>query len=71
MHEKNLKVGTPLLVRGIQRLGFLEEAFGGLVRQGYASADELKRRLKVRSRLRMYETKIWKYIDDARQEARH
>jgi hypothetical protein len=43
---------------------FLEEAFGGLVRQGF-SADELKAKLQIESDLATYKNRIWKYIQDA------
>lgn len=43
---------------------FLEEAFGGLVRAGFA-ASELHRKLKITCRLRSYQERAWQYIDDA------
>lgn len=43
---------------------FLEEAFGGLVRAGL-SGPELHSRLKIRSEVSTYETRAWKYIDEA------
>jgi hypothetical protein len=50
---------------------FLEEAFGGLVRQGYYSAADLKRKLEIAYEdqdFKMYGDLIWKYIQDARPE---
>jgi hypothetical protein len=43
---------------------FLEEAFGGLVRLGFAARD-LHRRLRVSAGMAAYRTRIWRYIDDA------
>ncbi|MEW6164512.1 MAG: STAS-like domain-containing protein [Pseudomonadota bacterium] len=44
---------------------FLEEAFGGLVREkGYTSRD-LHNRLQITSAMPMYVERIWSYIDDA------
>lgn len=40
---------------------FLEEAFGGLVRNGFTEV-ELKKKLKFKSSRPSYETRIWKYI---------
>jgi hypothetical protein len=50
---------------------FLEEAFGGLVRKGYFSGDELHRKLKIRatdSAFRNYIAAIWRFVDEARPE---
>jgi hypothetical protein len=47
---------------------FLEEAFGGLVRRGSCSRDELHRRLIIRTQdpsFSMYRAAIWRYIDHA------
>ena len=47
---------------------FLEEAFGGLVRKGYFTAEDLRHHLKISSHaaaFRTYVTSIWKYIDQA------
>lgn len=49
---------------------FLEEAFGGLVREGYFTAPQLHKRLKVvarNPRSKMYELSIWKFIDNAQK----
>lgn len=42
---------------------FLEEAFGGLVRQGF-DASELHRKLEINSKLDVYKQRVWRYIDD-------
>lgn len=47
---------------------FLEEAFGGLVRKRYYSADELHKRLNVVAQnvaFRRYVDSIWHHIDEA------
>ncbi len=47
---------------------FLEESFGGLVRKGYFSADDLKKKLEIVSDdsiFKSYITEIWGYINDA------
>jgi hypothetical protein len=52
---------------------FLEEAFGGLVRKGYFTQDQLKNKLQITFKDRdfeVYRTLIWKYIREARREAR-
>lgn len=42
---------------------FLEEAFGGLVRLGY-KATELRNRMKIVTKIGIYEKRIWRYIDE-------
>jgi len=47
---------------------FLDEAFGGLVRKGYYSADQLVKLLKIEcndSDYAIYRDLIWKYIKEA------
>lgn len=44
---------------------FLEEAFGGLVRVNHFAADDLRRRMVIRTDLDTYLTKIWSYVDEA------
>lgn len=53
---------------GVLGLGssFLEEAFGGLVRECGIAASELKKKLRIHSRVRTYEERIWNYINEAR-----
>lgn len=43
---------------------FLDEAFGGLVRQGF-SVVQLKKKLKIHSTRKSYEIRIWDYIGRA------
>lgn len=55
---------------GVEGVGssFLDEAFGGLVREGQFSAEELKHRLQVVTTerpFRMYVDLIWRYIGEA------
>lgn len=49
---------------------FLEEAFGGLIREEGFSADDLHARLSFVSDDGSLETEIWAYIDAAGVEAR-
>jgi hypothetical protein len=47
---------------------FLDEAFGGLVREGYFEVRDLERRLKIRCNdpdYALYCDLIWKYIREA------
>ncbi|MEX0729309.1 MAG: STAS-like domain-containing protein [Aquisalimonadaceae bacterium] len=41
---------------------FLEEAFGGLVREHHVSPKELRQRLIIRSKRKSVEKEIWEYI---------
>ena len=45
---------------------FLEEAFGGLVRKCGLTAAELHRRLTIKSNLRTYVERVWRYVDEAK-----
>jgi hypothetical protein len=50
---------------------FLDEAFGGLVRKGYYSADRLEQLLKIEYNdpdYAIYRDLIWKYIKEARKK---
>ena len=52
---------------------FLEEAFGGLVRKGYFSAETLQRKLSIVYKdtdFKMYHDQIWKYITEAKKETK-
>jgi len=42
---------------------FLEEAFGGLIRNGLA-AETVRQRLKLKSSMTVYSDRIWRYIED-------
>ena len=49
---------------------FLDEAFGGLVRKGYFSAEQLQNKLKIACHdpaYALYQKLIWKYITEARK----
>lgn len=47
---------------------FLEEAFGGLVRECGYTTDTLKSKLEIRSALTSYITQVWNYIKDAKKK---
>jgi len=53
-------------LRGVLGFGssFLEEAFGGLVREGF-SLEDLRQRLEIKSDIQTYSNRIWSYIADA------
>jgi hypothetical protein len=58
-------------IGGVEGYGssFLEEAFGGVVRNGYFDARQLHLKLRISSaepRLDTYIKLIWKYIDEAK-----
>src|SRR4051812_14200605 len=60
-------------IDGVEGYGssFLEEAFGGLVRQGYYTAADLKKKLLISFKdraFKMYHDVIWKYIQEAKPE---
>lgn len=44
---------------------FLEEAFGGLIRERGFRLQELKSRLKVKSSLKIRSDRVWRYMTDA------
>lgn len=44
---------------------FLEEVFGGLIREKNMSKELLVKKLKIISSRKFYEERIWKYITDA------
>lgn len=48
---------------------FLEEAFGGLVREKHMHIKDLKERLMIKSTRRLYRERIWSYIQDAEKQA--
>lgn len=49
---------------------FLEEAFGGLVREKTLSLEELQSKLDIRSSDSSLSTEIWSYIRSARPRSR-
>jgi hypothetical protein len=49
---------------------FLEESFGGLVREGHFTAQDLRRKLQIKFSdpvLDIYKVLIWKYIAEAQK----
>lgn len=54
---------------GVLTLGssFLDEAFGGLVREGYFTHDQLKQKLTIRFALQSYIDEAWNYIKTAKR----
>jgi hypothetical protein len=48
---------------------FLEEAFGGLVRLGYFSSEELREKLLLTSSLEFEVIRAWKHVDEAEHSA--
>ncbi len=60
-----------VILDGVEGYGssFLDEAFGGLVRDEQFSSDELHKRLEIIAKsesFKIYVDEIWGYIDDAR-----
>lgn len=49
---------------------FLEEAFGGLVREHGQSLQSLKQKIRVKSSVKTYEARIWSYVADAAKNLR-
>jgi STAS-like domain of unknown function (DUF4325) len=47
---------------------FLEEAFGGLIREKDMRLEELKNKIQIISRRELYRNRIWKYLEDAQLE---
>jgi hypothetical protein len=43
---------------------FLEEAFGGLIREKGMSIKELEKKLKITSSRKLYFDRIWQYLKD-------
>ncbi len=74
--EKLLRNGNEritVILDGVVGLpsSFLEEAFGGLVRNGY-DFDTLKERLSIETseeRKKRHISQIWQYIEEAREKA--
>ena len=72
-HVMEKKEFLVVLLDGVRTFGssFLEEAFGGLVRQKIFTSRELKQYLKFeysKKSLMMYEDAIWEYISRAKPE---
>lgn len=55
---------------GVLTLGssFLDEAFGGLVREGYFTHAELKKKLIISFTLQSYVDEAWHYIKNAKRK---
>lgn len=70
-----LKEGKSLVVNLDGTLGygssFLEEAFGGLVREHGFRATDLRSRLSLQCSVGTYVSRAWKYIEEADARARH
>lgn len=49
---------------------FLEEAFGGLVREHRQSLSDLRAKIKIKSAVKTYESRIWTYVTDAAKTRR-
>lgn len=49
---------------------FLEEAFGGLVREHGQSLQTLKAKIRVKTAVKTYESRIWSYVSDATKQRR-
>ncbi len=67
------KGGTVVDLDGVEGLGssFLDEAFGGLVRKGYFTADQLEQSLQITTTekpFEMYAKLVWRYIKAAKRE---
>jgi hypothetical protein len=54
-----------VVLDGVEGYGssFLEEAFGGLVREKYFTADELKKRLKIETQDEGWFAEVWSDIE--------
>lgn len=54
---------------GVLTLGssFLEEAFGGLVREGYFTAKDLASKLEIKFQVESYVKESWEYIKAAKR----
>ncbi|NQV46854.1 MAG: STAS-like domain-containing protein [Rhodospirillaceae bacterium] len=50
---------------------FLEEVFGGLVRKGYFTIDEVRERLKVVSEDDTLIDEVWEYVNQTEIENHH
>jgi hypothetical protein len=62
-----------VIIDGVEGYGssFLEEAFGGLVRKGYFTAQELKKKLQISYEdidFKISCDLIWKYVNEATKE---
>ena len=67
-----------VIIDGVDGYGssFLEESFGGLIREEGFTIDDLKNKLFIKldcnpSAFRRYEKDIWRYIEDAWEEKKN
>ena len=65
-HEK-----VSILIDGVKGYGssFLEEAFGGIVREKYYTKEELAKKMEIQcddTSLQSYIAEIWEYINNAK-----
>lgn len=72
--EKNLQTNdtVTVVIDGVEGYGssFLEEAFGGLVRELGFTEDELREKLVIKftqPEFKIYAAMIWQYIEEAHQ----
>lgn len=47
---------------------FLEEAFGGLIREHNFEFDVLQKKLHIKSSRNLYRERIWHYLEDAERQ---
>jgi hypothetical protein len=47
---------------------FLEEAFGGLIREKGMTLSEIQKKMTITSSRALYKNRIWKYLEDAQVE---
>jgi hypothetical protein len=59
-----------VVLDGVLTLGssFLDEAFGGLVREKGLSSATLRQNLVVQSKIQTYVSRIWSYIEDSKPQ---
>jgi hypothetical protein len=59
-----------VVLDGVLTLGssFLDEAFGGLVREKGMSPADIRQKLVLKSKLQTYISKIWSYIEDPKNK---
>lgn len=69
---KELRLNEKVIVDldGVLTLGssFLDEAFGGLIREGHFTHDQLKQKLTIRFSLQSYVDEAWNYINTAKRK---
>jgi hypothetical protein len=57
-----------VVLDGVLTLGssFLDEAFGGLVREKGLSSKTLREKLVITSKIQTYASRVWSYIEDTK-----